>query len=74
MHDNQTALIKKHLLEGKSITNKQAFEIFGCTRLSAKIYDLRHKHGMDIVTIDRLGKTRYGDRCVYAEYRLKKEN
>lgn len=74
MNDNQTQLIRMHLLEGKSITNKKAFELFGCTRLSARIYDLRHKYGMNIVTIDRVGKTRYGDTCIYAEYRLKKEN
>ena len=66
---NQMTAVKQHLIKKKTITSMQAFELYGCTRLSAKIFDLR-RQGWDIATIDCVGKTRYGDTCTYAKYRL----
>lgn len=37
----QTARIIRHLESGKSITPLQALNLFGCLRLSARIYDIR---------------------------------
>ena len=65
---NQTQQVKQHLMSGRSITSYQAFELYGITRLSAKIHELR-KAGMDIDTIDREIVDRYGDKKVIAEYR-----
>jgi len=37
---SQTARILSYMLEGNSITSLEAFEKFGCTRLSARIKDI----------------------------------
>lgn len=47
--DSQTALIKGWLLNGYSITQLDALNMFGCFRLSARIANLRQE-GLDIVT------------------------
>ena len=47
--DSQTALIKGWLLNGRSITQLDALNMFGCFRLSARIANLREE-GLDIVT------------------------
>lgn len=45
----QKSMIRRHLLEGKSITQLEALRLFGCLRLSAIIFDLREEN-LDIVT------------------------
>lgn len=64
--DSQNNKILTHLQSGKPITTYQAFTKYNCTRLSARIKDLRDK-GYNITTrsITRKGKT-------FAEYRLEK--
>jgi hypothetical protein len=47
--DSQNALIKGWLLNGYSITQLDALNMFGCFRLSARIANLREE-GLDIVT------------------------
>jgi hypothetical protein len=47
--ESQTALIKVWLLNGHSITQLDALNMFGCFRLSARIANLREE-GLDIVT------------------------
>jgi hypothetical protein len=47
--DSQTALIKGWLLNGKSITQLDALNMFGCFRLAARIANIREE-GFDIVT------------------------
>jgi hypothetical protein len=47
--DSQTALIKGWLLNGYSITQLDALNMFGCFRLSARIANLREE-GLDTVT------------------------
>ncbi len=71
--DNQTTRVLSYLKTHTGLTSMEAFKMFGCTRLSAKIYELR-KAGYDIVTIDCEGFTRYGDKRTYAQYRLLKDN
>jgi hypothetical protein len=48
-HDSQTALIKGWLLNGRSITQLDALNMFGCFRLAARIANIREE-GFDIVT------------------------
>ena len=67
---NQTSSIKEYLLAGNYLTSVEAFKKFGCTRLSAKIFDLR-KQGLDIETCMVSGTTRYGTPCKYARYDIK---
>ena len=45
--DNITERVGRYLLKGKSITQLQALEMFGCMRLSARIHELRNE-GWDI--------------------------
>jgi len=47
--ESQNALIKGWLLNGYSITQLDALNMFGCFRLSARIANLREE-GYDIVT------------------------
>lgn len=58
-----------HLQSGLSITSAQAFELYGVSRLSAVIFDLR-KMGHKIESIRRSGITRFGKVSKYSEYRL----
>ena len=66
---NQTTAIKNHLESGKTITSMEAFQLYGCTRLSAKIFDLK-KRGMEIDSIPTAGTNRYGNPCTFSTYRL----
>ena len=65
----QNELIKKHLKEKGTITSMEAFELYGCTRLSARIFNLRQS-GMNIVNDLTKGKNRYGDTVYFSTYRL----
>lgn len=47
--DSQTALIKGWLLNGRSNTQLDALNMFGCFRLAARIANIREE-GHDIVT------------------------
>lgn len=47
---SQTTLIKEHLLAGHKLTALDALNLFGCLRLSGRIYDLRHDHGLPIAS------------------------
>lgn len=40
---SQNADILKHLKEGKTITQMQALNLFGCFRLASRIEQLRHR-------------------------------
>lgn len=48
-NESQCAAIKKYLEEGKKITPRIALDLCGCFRLAARIHDLRHKYGMNII-------------------------
>lgn len=61
---SQRYRIRKYLEKGKSITPWKALILFGCFRLGARIWELRHRYNMDIVTIKEKGKS-------YATYKLR---
>ena len=56
----QNAAILSYLKRGRTLSPLQALDLFGCLRLSARIYDLRHrlkgfgKH--EIVDVPHKGK------------------
>lgn len=52
--------------QNDGISSKEAFELFGVTRLAAVIFDLRKHYDIDTVIID--GETRFGEHCQYARY------
>ena len=41
--ESQCKLILDHMMEGYPITQAMAVELYGCYRLSARIWDLRHR-------------------------------
>lgn len=45
--ESQCAKIKEHLLQGKTLTQMEALELFQCMRLASRIHDLRNR-GLDI--------------------------
>jgi hypothetical protein len=47
-YESQSKMIKEYLLSGGSISPLDALKMFGCFRLGARIWDLRHKEGMNI--------------------------
>jgi len=55
----------------KGITSMQAFDLFGATRLSAIIFNLRKDY--DIESIKCEGKNRYGTKVFFDRYVLKGE-
>lgn len=57
--------IRQWLLSGKSITQKEAIEVFNCYRLGARIFDLRAS-GMKI----RTTAVPKGDGSTFAKYTL----
>lgn len=65
-NDRILAYLKNHK---EGITSKDAFELFGITRLSGRIFDLRDM-GYDIATEQESSKNRYGDTTTYARYKL----
>lgn len=66
----KTEKIKLHLIEKGSITSWEAIMEYGATRLSAIIYNLRYKYGMNIRS-ERVDFTdRFGSKSSYAKYIL----
>jgi len=61
---SQTKQIREHLESGKTITALEALSLYGCLRLSGRIYDL----GQDGLKIDSKMVKRNGKRV--AEYSL----
>ena len=63
--ESQNARILAHLKQGGTITPMEALKLCGCFRLSARIHDLRHKYGHEIISekVIRNGKR-------VAQYRL----
>ena len=67
--------VKNHLETVGSITSMEAFSKYGATRLSAIIYNLRYKYGMNIINKTNKIKDRFGHICYFDTYILvKKEN
>lgn len=70
---NKTKAIQLHLIEKGSITSWEAIKEYGATRLSAIIYNLRHKYGMNIESETIEFTDRYGSKSSFAKYILKEE-
>lgn len=61
--------ILRHLEDFGKITTMEAFEDYGITRLSGRIWDLR-KAGHNITSTTTSGVNRYGEITHYTMYRL----
>lgn len=62
-----------YLLEFGHINSWEAIKEFGATRLSAIIWILRHKRGLNIISQRRQFIDRFGDKSYFVDYILIKE-
>ena len=69
----QKSEVLKYLIEYKTMTSKQAYDMFGAERLAAIIHDYR-KHGHLIESIDCSGKNRYDGTSNFTKYQYVKFN
>lgn len=67
----QTQTILRHLKRYAGITTLTAYDRYGVTRLSARIWDLRAQ-GLQIDSVPKTVTNRYGEECHVTEYRLRK--
>lgn len=72
MDRSQINAIICHLREHKSITSLEAFKLYGATRLSGVIFQLRKK-GFGISTEIDYIVNRYDNKTRYAIYHLEKD-
>ena len=72
--ETQRELVLNHLQQHGSITSMEAFQLFGVTRLSAIIYELRHKEDYKVLSVFEVVTTRQGCKTAIARYVLGKEN
>lgn len=66
----QTKCVLNHLLLTGSITSMEAFEMYGATRLSAIIFNLRHS-GYDIISEKESTINRFDRKVHYVKYRMR---
>lgn len=66
---NKTQAVLNHMKENGSITSLEAIELYGATRLSGIIFNLR-KRGYDIDTQDEGCIDRFGSATTYGRYFL----
>ena len=69
----QAMTIMEHLKKHRSITSLEAIELYGCTRLSARVWDLRHIYDKKIKGERIRVKTRFGNEVTVTRYELMKE-
>ena len=64
----KTRMIFWHLKNKGSITSMEAIQEYGATRLSAIIWELRHREHMDIESHEIAAIDKYGNTCTYVKY------
>lgn len=71
----QNEMVLKYLEENGSITTYECYSKLFVTRLSARIFDLKKKYGLEFEEQWVTKKNRYGKICSFKKYILKeKEN
>lgn len=63
--------VLRYILECGSITQKEAYDELGNSRLSASIWDLIHKDGYYIDSIIEHGRNRWGEASHWSRYYLR---
>lgn len=69
MAKTQASVVLAHLRKHGSITSMEAFELYGVTRLSAVVFNLRAA-GHSIESVTEHTTNRYGRRVAYSRYEL----
>lgn len=62
--------LKEYIKKKKTIDTWRAIELFGETRLSARIFDLKKKDNWEFTHTDVNKKNRYGNTVHYRLYKL----
>lgn len=62
--------VLRYLHDFGSITSLDAIREFGNTRLSATIFELRHRYNIPIKSQREFGRNRYGEKTDYVRYIL----
>ena len=70
----QNERVKRHLETFGSITSLEAFTDYGITRLSARMWDLKHKDGLSIGGSRKTARNRFNEPVWYMVYKLEKED
>lgn len=71
----QNEMVLKYLEKNGSITTYECYSQLYVTRLSARIFDLKKKYGLEFEEQWVTKKNRYGKTCSFKKYILKdKEN
>ena len=70
----QTEMVLKYLEEYGSITTWESYSKLFITRLSAKIYDLKHLYGCKFDEEWITKTNRYGRKVTFKKYILKKDD
>lgn len=70
---SQNQRIAQYIRDFGSISPIEAMADLGVLRLSARIYDLRHKLNMSIKTTTETSRNRYGEPVRYARYSLEED-
>ena len=71
--NNKTEKVLWYLLENHQITSWEAIKEFGATRLSAIIFNLRHKRGLNIRSERIEFVDRFGDKGHFVNYILEED-
>ena len=58
--------------EHGSVTSLDAFELLGCHRLAARIFEIQEE-GYNVKKETKTGKNRFGQPVCYTEYTLQEE-
>ena len=66
---SQNEMVLKHLNKYGCITTFQAFDLYGITRLSARIKDIRNM-GYEIIACRQKATNRYGKKIGFCRYTL----
>lgn len=67
--ETQMDAIRKHFEDGKSLTSMEAFRLYGCTRLSDKVFRMK-KQGYLFRTETVKAISQYGFPCQFAKYSM----
>ena len=67
----QTQRILNYMQQFGGITQAEALQMCGCSRLAARIADLKSE-GYAIKSIRKSGTNRFGDKTSYCEYQLER--
>ena len=67
---NQATRVQLYIERFGSITSLDAFKDLGITRLSARIWELRHDKGLTITATPEKTQNRFGDTITYYRYQI----